>query len=154
MGEESGKEWMHVRVWPNHFAVHLELTQHRSSGVWASSLQACLTPCSPMDCGPSGSSVHGILQARILEWLAISSSRGSSCLQDQTWIFCGSRIAGRFFTTGPLGKTYWSVACHFFSPFTDKLWLCRCGDFLNSGPRAGAYVGKPKAQIWKPVIHM
>ena len=40
--------------------------------------QLCLTLCDPMDCGPSGSSVHGILQARMLEWLAISFSRGSS----------------------------------------------------------------------------
>ena len=42
-----------------------------------------------------GSSVHGILQARILEWVAISSSRGSSWPRDWTWVFC---IEGRFFT--------------------------------------------------------
>ena len=40
--------------------------------------QLCLTLCSPMDCSPPGSSVHGILQARILEWVAIPFSRGSS----------------------------------------------------------------------------
>ena len=40
--------------------------------------QSCLTLCDPMDCSPPGSSVHGILQARILEWVAISFSRGSS----------------------------------------------------------------------------
>ena len=40
--------------------------------------QLCLTLCDPMDCSPPGSSVHGILQARIVEWVAISSSRGSS----------------------------------------------------------------------------
>ena len=40
--------------------------------------QSCLTPCNPMDCSLPGSSVHGILQARILEWVAISYSRGSS----------------------------------------------------------------------------
>ena len=38
--------------------------------------QSCLTLCDPMDCSPPGSSVHGILQARILEWVAISFSRG------------------------------------------------------------------------------
>ena len=48
-----------------------------------------------MDCSPSGSSVHGIFQARILEWVAIPFSWGSSQLRDQTWI---SHIAGRFFT--------------------------------------------------------
>ena len=40
--------------------------------------QMCLTLCNPMDCSPPGSSVHGILQARILEWVAISFSMGSS----------------------------------------------------------------------------
>ena len=49
----------------------------------------------PMDCSPPGSSVHGILQARILEWVAIPFSRGSSWLRDRTCVSC---IAGRFFT--------------------------------------------------------
>ena len=40
--------------------------------------QLCLTFCDPLDCSPAGSSVHGISQARILEWLAIPFSRGSS----------------------------------------------------------------------------
>ena len=39
--------------------------------------QSCLTLCDTMDCSPLGFSLHGILQARILEWVAISSSRGS-----------------------------------------------------------------------------
>ena len=42
----------------------------------AKSLQLCLTLCDPMDCNPPGSSVHRILQARVLEWIAISFSRG------------------------------------------------------------------------------
>ena len=50
----------------------------------AESLQSCLTLCDPMDCRPPGSSVYGILQARILEWVVISSSRGSSRPRDQT----------------------------------------------------------------------
>ena len=40
--------------------------------------QPCLTHCDPMDCSPPGSSVHGILQARTLEWVAMPSSKGSS----------------------------------------------------------------------------
>ena len=48
--------------------------------------QPCPTLCDPMDCSPPGSSVHGILQARRLEWAAISSSRGSSPPRDQTWV--------------------------------------------------------------------
>ena len=51
--------------------------------------------CDSMDCSPPGSTVHGILQARILEWVAISSFKGSSWPRDQTWV---SRIAGRLFT--------------------------------------------------------
>ena len=46
--------------------------------VHAKLLQSCLTLCNSMDCSPPGSSVHGILQARILEWVAMASSRGSS----------------------------------------------------------------------------
>ena len=57
--------------------------------------QLCLTLCNPMDCSLPGSSVHGILQVRILEWVAISFSRGSSRPRDQTWASC---IAGSFFT--------------------------------------------------------
>ena len=44
----------------------------------AKSLQSCLILCNPMDCSPPGSSVQGILQARILEWVALPSSRESS----------------------------------------------------------------------------
>ena len=58
--------------------------------------QSCLTLCNPMDCSPPGSSVHVILQARILERVDISSSRGNSQPRDQTQVSC---IAGRFFTT-------------------------------------------------------
>ena len=63
--------------------------------VHAQSLQSCLTLCDPMDCTPPGFSVHGILQARIREWVAILFSRGSSQPRDWTWV---SHIAGRFFT--------------------------------------------------------
>ena len=48
--------------------------------------QSCPTLWDPMDCSPPGSSVHGILQARILEWVAIPFSRGSSWPKDQTWV--------------------------------------------------------------------
>ena len=57
--------------------------------------QLCLTFVTPKDCSPLGSSVHGISQARILEWVAIHFSRGSSRLRDWTEV---SHIAGRFFT--------------------------------------------------------
>ena len=66
----------------------------------AKSLQSCLTLCDPMDCSPPHSSVHGIFQARILEWVAISSSQS----RDWNPVSC---IAGGFFTT-------WAMA------------LCKC----------------------------
>ena len=55
---------------------------------------SCPTLCNPIDCSPPGSSVHGILQARILEWVAVSFSRGSSQPRDRTWVSC---ITGRCF---------------------------------------------------------
>ena len=58
-------------------------------------VQLCLTLCDTMDYSAPGSSVHGILQARILEWVAMPFSRGSSRPRDQTQVSC---ISGRFFT--------------------------------------------------------
>ena len=59
---------------------------------WSEVAQSCPTLCDPMDCSLPGSSVHGILQARILEWIAISFSRGSSWPRDQTLVSCISCI--------------------------------------------------------------
>ena len=71
---------------------------HQESPVWL--LQSCSGKGSivsdslrPMDCSPPGSSVHGILQARTLQWVAIPSFRGSSQPRDQTQVSC---LAGRF----------------------------------------------------------
>ena len=71
----------------------LQLTPKvKKNVIHSAGIFVCPTFC---DYSPSGSSVHGILQARILEWEAIPLSRGSSQLRDQTWV---SYIAGRFFT--------------------------------------------------------
>ena len=69
----------------------------------AQSLRSCPTLCDPMDCSPPGSSVHGILQSRILEWVVMPSSRGSSQPRYRT---CVSRTVGRFFSTEPPGKPH------------------------------------------------
>ena len=58
---------------------------------------SCLTLCDCMDCNPLGSSVHGISQVRVLEWVAISYSRGSSQPRDRSSVSCVSYIAGGFF---------------------------------------------------------
>ena len=62
--------------------------------------QSCWTLCDPKDGSPPGSSVHGIVQARILEWITIPVSRGSSQPRDRTQV---SRIVGRFFI-------FWAIA--------------------------------------------
>ena len=58
-------------------------------------LRSCPTSCDPMDCSPPGSSVHGILQTRIVEWVVMPSARGSSQPRDQPLVSC---TAGGFFT--------------------------------------------------------
>ena len=67
--------------------------------------------CNPVDCSPPGSSIHGVSQARILEGVAISSSRGPSQPRDWvhvSWVYC---TAGRFFTDEPLGKPMDNCSC-------------------------------------------
>ena len=70
--------------------------------------QSCPTLCDPVDCSPPGSSVHRILQARILEWVAISFSRGSSQLRDWTRVSC---MAGRCFLLWATREAPWSCSC-------------------------------------------
>ena len=66
--------------------------------------QSCPTLCDPTDCSLPASSIHGIFQARILEWVAIRFFRGSSQPRDRTQVSC---ITGRFFLLSkPPGKTY------------------------------------------------
>ena len=71
------------------------LIQTLSEVKWSEVTQSCLTLCDPVDCSLRGSLIHGILQAGILEWIAISFSRGSSWPRDRTWV---SHVTGRCFT--------------------------------------------------------
>ena len=71
--------------------------------------QLCPTLCDPMDCSLPGSSVHRIFQARVLEWVAISFSRGSSRPRDQTQV---SHVAGRRFTIWATRKAPNQMWCH------------------------------------------
>ena len=104
--------------------------------------QSCLTLCDPMDCSPPGS-VHGILQARILEWVAISFSRGSSQPRDRTQV---SRIAGRFFTgKDVISSVQFSCSVVAILSFphgsNSKKSACNAGD-LGSIPRLGRSLGR------------
>ena len=83
--------------------IHLRCMMYESE---SEVTQSCLTLWNPVDCTPPGSSVHGILQARILEWVAISFSRGSSRPRDRTRV---SRIAGRHFNLWATREDVWSI---------------------------------------------
>ena len=83
--------------------------QYLSTVCCAKSLQSCLTLCDPMDWSLPDPSVHGILQAGILEWVALPSSRGSSQPRDQTQVSC---ISGRFFTVWATREPIMSCHCN------------------------------------------
>ena len=91
----------------------------------AKSVELCAALCDPMDC--PGSSVHGILQARILGWVAMLSSMGSSLSRDQTMLLMSPALAGGFSTTSttwdtPMGlrmKCILKVTC-FFLPIVSE----------------------------------
>ena len=76
-----------------------------------------------IDCSPPGHSVHRILQARILKWVSIPVSRGSSQPRDQTMV---SRLQADFLLSEPPGKP-WSLIQKKRKP-----WTCRCVDFIDS----------------------
>ena len=85
-GLDEGREKMDSS-WSSHF-----LRWERRDEHLVLSHSIVSDPCGPMDCRPSGSSVHGIFQARTVEQIAISYSRGSSQPRDRTYISCSSCI--------------------------------------------------------------
>ena len=79
----------------------------RNSGNFCAQSFSCVWLCDPMDCSPPGSSVRGIYQARVLEWVSIFSSRRSSGPKNWTCISWGSSTGRQiFFTTEPVGKPW------------------------------------------------
>ena len=99
---------------------------------WVSEVaQSCPTLCNPMDCSLPGSSLHGILQARVLEWVAISFSSGSSQPRDWTRV---SRIPGRRFNLWATRSRQCSVL---------GLWDCFC---LCNDLSVSARVGERKEE--------
>ena len=89
--------WCRGFLWRGAVSPPSALVKYLSSGDLASVLvaQPCRTLFDPVDCSPPGSSVHVTLQARMLEWAAMPSSRGVFGLRDQNFVSC---TAGRFFT--------------------------------------------------------
>ena len=94
--------------------------------------QLCPTLCDPMDCSPPGSSVCGILQAGILEWVAMLSSRESSQPMDWTHV---SHIAGGFFTVWATREASSTRSFQFsYSFMSDSFatpWTAACQAFLS-----------------------
>ena len=111
--------------------------------------QLCLTLCNPMDCSLSGSSVHGISQARVLEWIAISFSRGSSWPRNRTWV---SHIADRLFTVWATREAWkkYNVKINAFSNLTvlDALG----GPILNQSHSSVSYTCWFHASLAAPEI--
>ena len=79
----------------HHYSVSNKVLSVYLPSEWSEVAQSCLTLYDSIDRSLPGLSIHGIFQARVLEWVAISFSRGSSRPRDQTWV---SRIVGRRFT--------------------------------------------------------
>ena len=105
-----------------HYSSNVNITrQDRSCTEEEAHLSVMSDSATSKDNSPLGFYVHGILQARIMEWVAVPSSRGASQSRDRTRVSC---IAGRFFTTEPPGKPYIEEDRIAIIAFTDCL-LCQ-----------------------------
>ena len=122
--------------------------------------QSCPTLRNPMDYSPPGSFVHGILQARILEWVAMLSSRGSSRSRNQTWILC---IAARLYDLSHQGLSpssqghRWTVPekAHFFLKGLSSLlyFQARRVCYLLKGEEGSRCKLRGFRGVWKIKIH-
>ena len=100
-------------LWPHglQYGSQASLSLTISQRVWMTAIQLCPTFSDPMDCSLPDSSVHGIVQTRILKWTSISFYRGSSWPRGQTQVSC---IAGRFYYLPEVcsNSCPWSQGCH------------------------------------------
>ena len=107
-----------------HIYAYYPRAQHIVSASASEVAQSCPTLCNPMDCNVPGSSIHGIFQARMLEWVAISFSRGSSRPREQSWV---SRTTGRLFTVWATRKAIGQYQILLHSPSIQ--WAFSCTSF-------------------------
>ena len=100
-----------------------------------------------MDCSPPGSSVHGILQSRILEWVAIPFPRGSSRPRDQTLVFC---VVGRLFIVWAIMDAWQRRSSYFILGHWGGMWTTgpHRGCDLGSRHLTSLLLGVPKAGLW------
>ena len=116
--------------------------------------QSCLTLCNTMDCSMTGSSVQGISQARILEWVAISSSRGYAQPRDRTHVSCISYIGRWVFTTMPSGKPKLSDDLCSLA-FEQKSWSTSkgcSGEVSSSIPERWGQERDWSDGLWSPIV--
>ena len=111
--------------------------------------QSCPTLCDLTDCSPPGSSVHGILEARILGWIAVSYSRGSSRSRDQPMSLANPALAGRFFTTTPPRKLIFLILYTYMLFLLNYLKVCSSFEtsLLNTSCSAPEYDTLPFSYI-------
>ena len=112
--------------------------------------QSCLTLCDPMDCSPPGSSVHGVSQARVLEWVAISSYRGSSWPRDQTHVSCVSCIGGWLL----YHWATWETQCesHINNVYDLMTIVVRCSNYCLLWPCLVQHLGHTYVSKSKPIL--
>ena len=157
---------LHLHLWFS-ASLHLKFTRGLKSFLMTKSESVSCSVVSDslqlMDCSPPGSSVHGVLQARILEWVAISFSRGSSQPRDQTLVSC---TAGKFFTVWTTREAPLMTKCHSKSFQSECLHVGSLGisvNFLISPYGCYSSYGESKpntnaiqvilSQDWKPLLY-
>ena len=106
----------------------------------------CPTLVTPMGCSPPIFSVHGILQARILEWVAISFSRGSSRHRNWTWVSC---TAGRFF---PDWATEFNASLECFQKEEFDPWTTFLDSTTPSLSRSSVSPSEPTPTLWTQLL--
>ena len=121
--------------WCNYLFIILELFGSMILARLSSSLICVWLFCDPMDSCLPGASVHGVSQARTLEWVAISFPKGSSPPRDRIQVSCIFCLANGFFTTEPPGKCVCVECLQLEYPgpiFTRQYWFLNCRFTSNS----------------------
>ena len=148
-----------VTYWGNLMTVFIYIKCNHMFGLpWCmhgKSLQLCLGLCDPMNCSPLGSSVYGIFQGKILEWVPMPFSRGSSWHRDWTRVSRGSCITSRFFTTQLPGE--WlsgkESACNARDPGSTPVSGRSHGEG-NGNPLQYSCLGNPMDRgAWQATVH-